>query len=685
MTGHEGDEEVMTMDPVDPMDPAAALAHLNDEQQAAARAVSGPVVIHAGAGTGKTRVITHRAAFAAATGAMDPRRALLVTFTDKAATEMSARIAALGVTGISAMTFHKAAWRQLRYFWPQVTDGEALEILNNPWQLVSPLVRRLPGNYRFTPTKDVLEAISWIKSRRIDPAGLQAEATTTGRALPVPDDLMRGILSAYEAAKARRSLVDFDDMILRTTDLLAAHPELLASVRSRYAWFSVDEFQDTNPAQFDLLRLWLGDRDDLCVVGDQHQTIYSFTGASSQYLATFPALFPGAREFDLTTNYRSTPQVLHLANRLLSVSPGRIALRATAAPGPHPSITMYPDAESELTGIRLQLADWAAEGIPHHRMAVLVRLNADIAPLESELTRAGIPFQVRGTHFYERSEVRAAVRQLHAEPAATLSGPELAAWFEERLRTEFGFVPDPDAAATNEARERQAALATLCHIVAELAPSMTGPAVAQELQRRAVGEQATSGTGVELATLHRAKGLEWDAVVIPGLEEGHLPVSQATNRPELVDEERRLLYVGITRARSRLALSWSATRPGSGKQPSKRRPSRFLRDIEPAARSTAAGSRRRAPGTASTNGGGRAAGAGDDPLYERLKDWRLARSKSDDVPAYVVFSNSTLALISRERPVSITALAGISGVGPAKLERYGSDILRIVGDEPGPG
>lgn len=633
---------------------------LTDQQQAAIEAVSGPVVIHAGAGTGKTTVIAQRTARAAATGAMDPARALLLTFTDRAAGEMAERVAALGVPGVTAMTFHKAAWRQLRYFWP-LAGGADLTILSQPWRLVSPMIRRLPGHYRFTPTADVLDAISWIKNARLQSGEVEAVAEQSGRTLPLPPDLLMGVVRRYEQRKDDDGLVDFDDMILRLTDLLADRPDFAEQVRQRYAWFSVDEFQDTNPAQFDLLRTWLGDGLDVGVVGDEHQTIYSFAGATSEYLRDFGRWFPTARSFDLTVNHRSTGQILDLANRLL---PDALGLTATRPDGPTPLVEEFADEHTELDNIVARLTGWNEAGIAWAEAAVLVRLNADIPPLEAAFTRAEIPYQVRGTAFFERRDVREAERLL-----AALPGNDLMVEFVTALTSRMGYDPTEEP-ATPEARERQAALATLLDIVRATAADGL-EAVLADLARRRGAESDASGNGVTIATLHRAKGLEWDAVILPGLEQGHLPVKQAAKSPEQLAEERRLLYVGITRARRELRLSWVRERAGKRQTRSAfldalaPRPARSVGRVRTKPRSVDAVAAALADGDAGS-------------LYDRLKAWRLEVARAEQVPAYVVFSNSTLALIARDRPTTRDQLAGISGVGPAKLERYADDVLAVV-------
>ena len=338
MPGDAGREEPRGRTPAPQMtglDPEELLVGLDQHQAAAVRITRGPLVIHAGAGSGKTRVIAHRVAYAVATRAADPRRVLVVTFTDKAAGEMAERLAALGLPGVAARTFHAAALAQLRHFWPARHDGDAAPaVLDSKIPIVGRLARGLPGGYRFTTAKDLADEIEWAKSRRLRPATYGAESGS--RTPPIPAELFVRLWAAYEQEKDRAGRLDFDDMLTRTVDLLESDETAAATVRARYAWFSVDEYQDTNPLQQRLLELWLGDRDDVCVVGDEDQTIYTFAGATSAFLTGFAGRFPGAREVTLDRNYRSSPQVLALANRLLASEGRRKRLVATRPAGPTP-------------------------------------------------------------------------------------------------------------------------------------------------------------------------------------------------------------------------------------------------------------------------------------------------------------------------------------------------------------
>ncbi len=423
------------------LDADALLAGLDPAQVEAVRITRGPLVIHAGAGSGKTRVVSRRVAYAVATGAVNARRVLVVTFTDKAAREMAERLDTLGLPGVVARTFHAAALAQLRHFWPLVHDGEpAPAVLDSKVPIVGRLARGLPGGYRFTAAKDLADEIEWAKSRRLQPA---TYATAAGdRTPPVPVELFVRLWTAYEREKDRAGRLDFDDMLTRTVDLLESDAEAAGTVRARYGWFSVDEYQDTNPLQQRLLELWLGERDDLCVVGDEDQTIYTFAGATSTFLTGFASRFPGARTVTLDRNYRSSPEILALANRLLAAEGRPKRLVATQPAGPRPTIRRCPDGDAELDLLVATIRQLAGERHVARR---------DRRPGQDE--RPGAPARGRpheGREYRSASgdsasssdpEVRQALRLLGRLPAE-LRGPALADALEVRLRADLGFDPD---------------------------------------------------------------------------------------------------------------------------------------------------------------------------------------------------------------------------------------------------
>jgi DNA helicase II / ATP-dependent DNA helicase PcrA len=662
-------------------------------------ATSGPVAILAGAGTGKTRVSSHRAAYAIATGVVAAHEVLVVTFTDKAAAEMADRLRRLGQPGVTARTFHAHALSQLRHFWPGRHEGSPPPaILESKLPIVTRIARSLPGGYRFTPARDLASEVEWAKNRRIAPSAYLAEATAAGRTAPIPLELMGRAFADYERAKARAGRIDFEDMLGATIDLLEGDAAAAALVRARKRWFSVDEYQDTNPLQERLLELWAGSSRDVCVVGDEDQTIYSFTGASSRYLQDFARNHPGTTVVALTENYRSSPEILALANRLIAGPGRRPALVATRPSGPPPSSAGYADADAELAGLVRGIRTRLGEGTDPAEVAVLVRINAQLAPIEAALTTAGIAYVVRGGRFYERPDVRAAIRAIE-RAGITASGPGLAVAVEALFASAFGF--DPGSRPTgSEERERAAALEVLLAITRELpgggpgtASAATAADLLAELARRDAGERAGTAGGLTLSTIHRAKGLEWDAVFLPGLEEGNLPIGQASGDAEAVAEERRLLYVALTRARRFLAVSWAARRDGPGGREGSRRPLRFLAEIGLGPDRARAGLGGARPSGLAASGSDRASDrsprrereraappSGSEAAFEALRSWRGERARNDGVPAYVIAPDATLLALleARPRPRSAAELARVPGLGPARIERYGAEILAVL-------
>jgi DNA helicase-2/ATP-dependent DNA helicase PcrA len=652
--------------------PDAILDDLDPEQREAVLATSGPVVILAGAGSGKTRVVSRRTAYAIASGVVPADQALVVTFTDKAAGEMVQRLRTLGLPGVTARTFHAHALSQLRFFWPLRHDGQPLpDLLDSKAPIISRLARALPGHYRFTPTKDLADEIEWAKVRRILPSAYELEAA--GREPPIPPDLFARLFAGYEQARTQANRIDFDDLLLETVDLLEADEDAAATVRARKRWFSVDEYQDTNPLQQRLLELWLGDRRDLCVVGDEDQTIYTFTGASSEFLTTFADRWPGATAVSLVRNYRSSPQVLELANRLIAAEGRTKRLVATRGDGPPPTISRHASADAELAALVAWTRARLEDGVAPSEVAVLVRMNAQLAPIEEALTRAGVAYQVRGMRFYDRPEVRSAMASLR-RPPITAVGPELPAAVRARWAEAVGYEEDGGAEG-EEARERQASLETLLAIVDALAasdPAADAATVIADLDARAAHERAGSAEGVNLLTYHRAKGLEWDAVFLPSLEEGILPIRQAKDDDAATAEERRLLYVGITRARVHLALSWAERREVRGRE-ARRQTSRFLLDLRPKA-----GSRITQLDGPPPPDRVRRRSDSDDPVFEALREWRTARAREEAMPPYVIAHDATLLAIAEARPRTMAGLRRVKGMGPAKLEKYGEGLLAVI-------
>ena len=595
---------------------------LNSEQQRAVEAVTGPVCILAGAGSGKTTTITHRIARQVSSGAFRADQLLAVTFTDKAGGELRERLERLGAARVRAGTFHSAALRQLRHFAP----GRVGRILPSKVPLLRQIGNRLPGAFRFRPAADLASEIEWARNRRVTPERYLAEAGD--RQPPIPPDLMQRVYRDYERAKRAEGLIDFEDLLELAIATFEEDDAARDTFQAQYRAFTVDEYQDVNLLQRTLLDLWLGDRDDLCVVGDDYQSIYAFTGAGPEHLLGMPERFPHAVVVRLEENYRSTPQVLALANTLVPQLGGaEKVLRAARPDGPEPVVRPFATPEEEDAAIvgAIRALDCALEDV-----AVLARTNARLADFEEVLHEAGLPFQ--GASLLEREAARRLCRRLEGSREAAAEAVRSAAldagWLEEV----------PDALGEREL-VRQADLARMV----ALASSFDGNAAAfvADLRDR-FSPGGNAARGVHLLTLHRAKGLEFEAVFLPRVQEKELPIRQARTEAEIA-EERRLLYVGLTRAKRHLWVSWSG------------KASRFLgKKPSPAAK------------------------AEWSPDGQKLREWRLERAKRDAVPPYVVFHDSVLHAIAHARPATLGDLAQIAGIGPAKLERYGPEVLAAL-------
>ena len=689
------------MDPLEALDP---------EQRAVAEALEGPVVVWAGAGSGKTRAVTHRIAHAVHTGAHDPRRTLAVTFTTRAAGEMRDRLRMLGVDGVQVRTFHAAALRQLRHFWPRVVGGAPPELVGRPGPLVAEAARRcgLPTDPAIV--RDLTAEIAWSKQVEVDPEHYAARAAH--RLLPLPHVDVARAYAAYDDIKYDRGLIDFDDVLLMTVGALVDRPDIADEVRAAYRWFTVDEFQDVSPVQSRLLDLWLGDRNDVCVVGDPAQTIYSFAGANDRFLREFPQRFPQSTQVRLFRTYRSTEPIVEMANRVLVAAsrgegrPDATGLTSQCGTGPDPQVRSFDDEVAEAKAIAEDIERLMSEGLAARQIAVLVRINAQMPAVEEALTDRGIPVVLRGgERFFERSEVREAITRLRgAARSGDDDGESLPARVTSVLSV-MGFTTEPPR-STGAVRERWESLSTLVSHAEAFAstPEADLRAFIVELDHRAESQHAPVADGVVLATIHAAKGLEWEAVFVSGLVEGALPHAQSTS-DEAIAEERRLFYVAITRARRYLHLTWARSRQPGGR--GQRARSRFLDEAESAAMRAEAGSASVSRG--SSRRGGRAARSGpaacrvcgqglvtgaertrmrcrtcpstvQEALVDALKAWRLERARERAVPAYVIFTDATLEALAESQPSDLDALLAISGIGPDKVGRYGDDLLALLAE-----
>lgn len=687
------------------------LAGLDDEQRAVATTLAGPLCVLAGAGTGKTRAITHRIAYGVHTGVYNPNRLLAVTFTARAAAEMRSRLRDLGVGTVQARTFHAAALRQLQYFWPHAVGGQLPGLLDHKAQIIAEAARRLRLSTDRAAIRDLAAEVEWAKVSMLTPETYLTRAQDRGEPGGLDKVAVGRLFQAYEDVKADRNLIDFEDVLLITVGILQEDPRVAATVRDQYRHFVVDEYQDVSPLQQKMLDLWLGGREELCVVGDASQTIYSFTGATPRHLLDFPKRYPGANVVKLVRDYRSTPQVVGLANSLLKGrrSGGLAAdalwstplhLVAQRPSGPVPEFLECTDDEAESAAVAARIKILIEHGTKASEIAVLFRTNGQSEAYEQALTAAGVGYQLRGgERFFARKEVRDAILQLRAASRAADDEP-----LGQLVRDILGNLGyQPEAPKTGGAlRERWESLAALVALADELVVSRSTPEhpfslvdLVTELTERAAAQHAPTVQGVTLASLHSAKGLEWDAVFLVGLSEGLMPISFA-DTPESVDEERRLLYVGITRAREFLNFSWSSARTPGGR--ANRRPSRFLDGLRPNT-ATAAGPRpparksRKAASPSVCRVCGKILGTGaerkigrcatcppgyDEAVFDELRAWRLKEATAAEVPAFVVFTDATLMAIAEAAPRDLEELATLPGVGPSKLERYGDAVLEIV-------
>jgi DNA helicase-2/ATP-dependent DNA helicase PcrA len=661
--------------------PDDLLHGLDATQRAAVTEPVVPLAILAPAGSGKTRALTRRIAWQAAQGHLDPNHVLAVTFTRKAAGELRARLARLGVRGaVTAGTFHAVALAQLRR--RHADAGTAMPtILDRKARLLGPLLGGVRGAELAVAINEVASEIEWAKSRRIRPDAYAAQVQRAQRATPRSPAEIATIYSSYEREKKRKGLLDFDDLIGVCTDALETDPGFAATQRWRFRHLFVDEFQDVTRAQLHLLRAWLGEGSDLCVVGDPDQAIYAFAGADAGLLTQFPDQFEGAAVVRLGSNYRSTPQIVSVARAVLPEYE-RAEVSAAGAEGSIPTVTSYPSDAAEARGVADALCTAHGQMRPWSSMAVLYRVNAQSAPFEEALGRAGIPYRVRGAAaFLDRPEVKTVIEELR-KGAKTAPGRA----FAEHLTD---LVTDANN-LSEDRREHTDAVAALGreYLAAEGSTgSVNGFLEYLRASLRGGDDGGLHDDAVDLLTFHRAKGLEWDTVCVTGLERGLVPISHATGKPDAIDEERRLLYVALSRAERYLHLSWAKAR-ARGTRVSKRTKSPYLAEAEKVIGACsfaeidltqdhargAAGARQRLAGLEAGE-----LALSDRPLYDALVTWRRDLARAAAVPAYVILDNQALRSVASTRPRSSDALLAVPGIGPTKLQRYGAALLEVVG------
>jgi DNA helicase-2/ATP-dependent DNA helicase PcrA len=545
--------------------PEEILEALDEDQRAVALATRGPVCVIAGAGTGKTRAITHRIAYAAAIGTMDPQKILALTFTARAAGEMRARLRSLGVPTVAARTVHSAALKQLLFFWPSVFGGRTPDLMTTKTGFITEAIRRAGltnsiSSHNREMMRDIASEIEWAKVSQVAPEDYVDEISKRLTKPRVNPEQVVQLYMAYESIKKQEVAIDFEDVLLLCAAMLEEERDVRERVQDQYRYFTIDEYQDISPVQQRLINVWLGSRSDICVVGDPAQTIYSFAGASPVFLNTFTKRFPDAEVIRLSTGYRSTPEITFAANSLLrSASMGQ-ELTAFNSHGSKPLVQGYKDESAEIAGVLTDITSLLTAGTQPQEIAVLARTNSQLTAMEREMNRLGIPYQVRNTErFFDRTDVREFLKQVRQASVIPVEG---ASWIDE-LRT----IAQPYL--TGESID---GIAALLHLGRELDsdPQFSPRSLRgylREVEDRVQQNNPPTMPVVTLATLHAAKGLEWERVFLIGASEGILPLgAQSALTDAVIAEERRLFYVGMTRAKADLHISY------------RQDPSRFLRE-----------------------------------------------------------------------------------------------------------
>ena len=530
------------------MELEAILEGLDPQQREAVTNIRGPLCIIAGAGTGKTRVITHRIAYAVAAGVTDPTKTLALTFTARAAGEMRARLRTLGVANATARTFHSAALKQLMYFWPYSFGGSFPKLLTSKGSFLGDAMGRsdtslVPG---VATLREISGEIEWAKSLQTAPNDYVEEALQSGRSLRIPNGRpdkenfaeIAKVYQAYETLKHQERIIDFEDVLLLTVGMLEEDRDVRERVRDQYRFFTVDEYQDVSPLQQRLLNAWLGNRDEICVVGDAAQTIYTFAGATSQFLLNFTQRYPKAPVVRLTRGYRSTPEIIETANRILKAGAAHNDHELTSMNerGEELELNSFSTSQAEVNSVVDTIANL---GKTHSDIAILARTNNQLDAFESALKARSIETQLKNSErFFDRIDVRDAMRVIRSASVLPSEGD----WLHDltSVLRPFGNA-DYVRAFVTLAENMKAAGATSLRTLL------------RELEDRAEQNNPPTLPGVVLSTLHAAKGLEWDHVFLVGVNDGILPMGADT------EEERRLFYVGLTRARRTVHLSYSGT------------------------------------------------------------------------------------------------------------------------------
>jgi DNA helicase II / ATP-dependent DNA helicase PcrA len=688
---------------------------LTPAQREAVTSEAAPLCILASAGAGKTRVLTRRIAYRARFGGADGRHSVAVTFTRKAAGELQHRLAALGMRErVAAGTFHSLASGQLHRWWAD-RHQHPPSLLERKGRLLAPLASSRPGMAQ-VPVPDLAAQIEWAKARLIAPDQFERMVRAEARVLPpnVSATAMAALYARYEDEKRRRGLIDFDDLLLRAAEAIEGDSEFAGAQRWRWRHIYVDEFQDLNPLQHRLLLAWLGRSTDLCVVGDPDQSIYGWNGADPDLLAQVPSRWPSTGVVRLTTNHRCSPPIVAAAAAVLG--PRGSQLTSARPDGPAPEVRAFPSEAAEAAGIASGLRRAHAAGRRWSALAVLTRTNAQLIPIQRALAAAGVPFWApsQGAILDDpfarrvladlrrrpRLPIEAVVAEL-SELSNVPAGSEIP--LESGRSAPNGRVDETTVELDDGARAVLTVLADLARSFAGQEPASSAAAWLAWLPAavRDSSDEPHATDVVTLCSFHRAKGLEWEAVWVAGLEQGLVPIGRAGSR-RADQEERRLLYVALTRAATELHCSWARQRT-FGTRPVGRDSSPWLElielgggsrvaaDISRAGESSGLWRRRlaeQADQLRKRSGGrrplvSRLPESWPDPdpdLVHSLKTWRSETARSTGVPGYVILHDVTVEALAALRPSTTEELLAVPGLGPVKAGRYGPILLSIVGD-----
>jgi DNA helicase-2/ATP-dependent DNA helicase PcrA len=548
------------------------LENLDEEQRQAAESLVGPTCILAGAGTGKTRTITHRIAYGIARGYYAANRVLALTYTNRAAGELRARLRQLGASGVQVKTFHAAALSQLEYFWPQYAGVPAPQVIESKAKLVADAANELKLKLDTAAIRDLAAEIEWRKYSMLSLEGYAEVVNSRPKIGGVKPEQNLAIQSLYEENKIKSQRLDWEDVLILTLGLLRAEPLALSHVQQQYRFFTVDEYQDISPLQHALLDIWMGDHTDLCVVGDPNQTIYSFTGATSDFLRNFDSRFEDAKVLQLTQNYRSSRDIVAAANRIVADSTATDALRSFSGAGEPVRVVQFATIADEAREVAAIIREQIDAGTKSNEIAVLYRVNGQSEVFEAALAERGIDYQLRGgERFFNRPEILRAMTAIRAE--ANSAGRPDKSTFEviTDICRSLGWTSrEPDHGGAE--RDRWESLSALIAMLDEMPEGATVGQFAAELDERKRSQHEPVKPAVTLSTIHAAKGLEWSQVFIVGATEGYLPIGYATTPAEIA-EEKRLFYVAVTRAKRKLTVTWSKRDSVSNRD---REPSRFL-------------------------------------------------------------------------------------------------------------